>query len=94
MSQQRFFEMLNRQPRIEKRWDQQNSSLKIEAFEQALGVMSSGEVQMAKFFASVWFHNNKAYGFDLAGCGVLSGYRWQKANYGMDSQTILAITAP
>lgn len=66
MSQQRFFEMLSRQPRIEKLWDQQNSSLKIEAFERALGVMSSGEVQMAKFFASVWFHNNKTYGFDLA----------------------------
>ncbi|WP_241086832.1 hypothetical protein [Candidatus Vondammii sp. HM_W22] len=47
-------------------WDKKNQSLNLQDFENALGVMSSGEVQRAKFFASIWFHNNKTYGFDLA----------------------------
>lgn len=61
----RFFEMLNKVPAIADLWDVKRRSLKLEEFEQALGVMSSGEAQMAKFFASVWFHHNEDYGFDL-----------------------------
>ena len=37
----------------------------INKFEDALGVMSSGERHMAKFFAAVWFNDNQKYGFDL-----------------------------
>ena len=65
MSQQRFFNMLNRVPRIKSLWDEQKKELKIEEFESQLCVMSSGEIAMAKFFASLWFHNNNKYGFDL-----------------------------
>lgn len=65
MSYDRFFVMLSRVPRIAPLWNKDTRSLNVERFENALGVMSSGEVQMAKFFASVWYHNNGDYGFDL-----------------------------
>lgn len=65
MSQKRFFKMLQQVPRISHLWDEDKRELKIKLFERELGVMSSGEVVMAEFFASLWFHNNKRYGFDL-----------------------------
>jgi len=64
-SRDRFFMLLERVPRSAALWDKDSNSLNIEAFEQALGVMSQGEVQMAKFFASVWFNTNDQYGFDV-----------------------------
>ena len=63
--QARFFLMLNHVPRIAELWDIENRELKVESFEKALGVMSSGEIHIAKFFAAVWFHDNQRYGFDL-----------------------------
>lgn len=65
MSHERFFDMLDRVPRIRSLWDKESGNLDVEKFENELGVMSSGEIHMAKFFASLWFHNNKRYGFDL-----------------------------
>ena len=65
MSQQRFFNMLNRVPRIKSLWDEQKKIIKIKEFEAALGVMSPGEIAIAEFFASLWFNNNNKYGFDL-----------------------------
>lgn len=65
MSKQRFFEMVGRYPRISHLWDVVEGELKPDLFESELAVMSSGEVQIAKFFASVWFHDNSRYGFDL-----------------------------
>ena len=64
MSQEKFFKMLDRVPRISNLWDKK-SGLEIERFESQLCVMSSGEVHIAKFFASIWFNNNNRYGFDL-----------------------------
>ncbi|MDH5396210.1 MAG: hypothetical protein OEW97_08025 [Gammaproteobacteria bacterium] len=63
--QARFFILLDRVPYLHHLWDIENNEILIGEFEQALGVMSSGEVHMAKFFASLWFHNNTRYGFDL-----------------------------
>ncbi|MDH5327637.1 MAG: WGR domain-containing protein [Gammaproteobacteria bacterium] len=63
--QKEFFLMLERVPRISHLWDIEKKALKVELFEAELGVMSSGEVHLAKFFASLWFHNNQRYGFDL-----------------------------
>lgn len=65
-----FFLMLQKVPRIAHLWDAEKKgtltgTLNVELFESELGVMSSGEVQMALFFASVWFHSNSRYGFDL-----------------------------
>ena len=65
MSQQRFFNMLNQVPRIKSLWDEQKRELKIDGFEDEVWFMSPGEQAMAKFFASLWFHNNDKYGFDL-----------------------------
>ena len=62
---QRFFGMLDRVPRIKHLWDKDKRELNIELFERELGVMSHGEVHMAKFFAALWLHNNTRYGFDL-----------------------------
>ena len=65
MSNERFFMMLERAPRLKRFWDKDKKILDINAFEHALGVMSSSEMQIAKFFASVWINNNTKYGFDL-----------------------------
>ena len=63
--QEEFFLMLERVPRICHLWDIEKKALNVELFEAKLGVMSSGEVHLAKFFASLWFHSNQRYGFDL-----------------------------
>ena len=64
-SSDRFFNLLAQMPRCAELWDQETNSLNIAAFEQALGVMSHGEVLMAKFFAAIWFNHNEQYGFDV-----------------------------
>lgn len=65
MSHERFFKMLDRVPRIKHLWNKHNGKIDQKAFEAELSVMSSGEVQIAKFLASLWFHDNTRYGFDL-----------------------------
>ena len=65
MSQDKFFNMLSKVPRLEHLWDKEKRSLDVPSFEAELNVLSSGEVHMAKFFAAVWFGNNTQYGFDL-----------------------------
>jgi len=62
---QRFFDMLEKVPRISHLWDIDKRELKVQLFVRELGVMSPGEVHIAKFFASVWFGSNELYGFDL-----------------------------
>lgn len=64
-SNEKFFDLLESAPRSAILWDKTSKSLNTDAFERALGVMSHGEVQMAKFFAAVWFNNNDQYGFDI-----------------------------
>lgn len=59
-------EMVDRCPRVASLWDRKSNSLNVELFEEELDVMSSSERAMAQFFASVWFHNNTLYGFDLS----------------------------
>ena len=65
MSQDRFFNLLATVPRIQGFWNQEKKELNVDLFESSLGVMSPAESHMAKFFASLWFHNNSRYGFDL-----------------------------
>ena len=65
MSQKRFFEMLKQVPRIKHLWSEEKKEIILDVFEKELSVMSPGEVYMAKFFASVWFGDNRRYGFDL-----------------------------
>jgi hypothetical protein len=76
----RFFKMLDTYPRIAGLWDRENRSLDIEHFEKELKLMSSGERHLAKFFAGIWFGDNR-YGFDpieavhaLSDRGVISNW--------------------
>jgi len=61
----RFFLMLQKAPRIAELWSPQTAELRIERFERALNVMSSGECLLAQFFAAVWFNRADRYGFDV-----------------------------
>lgn len=63
MSQDRFFADLAKVPRISGHWNKEKRELKVSAFEADIGVMSSGEAHLAKFFAGVWLGQNQ-YSFD------------------------------
>jgi len=65
MGYERFYQLLDRVPRIAHLWDREKNEIIVDLFERELGVMSPSEVHMAKFFAAVWFNNNERYGFDL-----------------------------
>lgn len=68
MSQERFFSMLERVPRIRHLWARERG-LRSDLFESELGVLSQGEAHMARFFISVWWNGNRncpeAWRFDL-----------------------------
>lgn len=78
MSYNHFYAMLDRVPRVSGLWDRETNSLRVEEFEEALGVMSKGEAAMARFFASVWFNNNERYGFDLADVAATLDPEWRQ----------------
>lgn len=63
-NQERFFLLLEEVPFLLQFWHKGSRTLKDEQFENALGVMSPGEVQIAKFFASVWCNSNDRFQFD------------------------------
>lgn len=63
--QLRFFNMLMPFHRFRHHWNQLDQSLDIESFEEDLGLMSSGEQHIAKFFASIWLKDNERFPFDL-----------------------------
>ncbi|MEB7048989.1 hypothetical protein NA882_22815, partial [Escherichia coli] len=54
-NQERFRELVSRYPTLYALWDWERKEIKIEAFREALGVLSSGEYIMAVFFAGIWF---------------------------------------
>jgi len=65
-SVERFYGMISEFPDISVFWGGSScTELDVEKFEDSLGYMSSGEVFLMKFFASVWFGNNSSYGFDV-----------------------------
>lgn len=68
-SQDRFFSELEKVPRVATFWDKEKRKLQLDAFEVELGLLSSGEAVMAKFFAAVWFHNDR-YLFDIVEAGA------------------------
>lgn len=75
---ERFFKMIDQIPRIAHLWDREKREIKLDQFEYELGVMSSSEVHMAKFFAAVWFNNNNLYGFDLVSAAGDVDFAWLK----------------
>lgn len=62
---ERFFALLDRVPRLLSLWDREAKELRVDAFDNALPVLSTGEYLMAKFFAAVWFGNGGRYAFDV-----------------------------
>lgn len=64
-NQERFYRMIEKWPAIAKFWNKDEDTLDIEAFEQALSVLSHGEFHLATFFAAIWFGNNNKYPFDI-----------------------------
>ena len=67
--QLQFYKLVSRYPRIAALWNWEERSLNIPAYEQALSVMSRGEVTLARFFAGLWLWNDKERAvniFDLA----------------------------
>jgi hypothetical protein len=65
-SHKRFYDLLERCPRIRHLWDKERAEIKVDLFERELGVMSIGEAHLARFMASVWYGDNQRYGFDLS----------------------------
>lgn len=72
MSHTNFFALLSRHRRIAHLWNQETRELHIDLFKKELRVMSDAECDLAMFFASVWFGDNRrlkkltgAAGFDL-----------------------------
>lgn len=60
-SQRRFFELINKYPRISYLWDMEKNEVNVEAYKKNIAVMSSGEKALATFFMSVWTGNNKQF---------------------------------
>lgn len=63
---ERFWEMLDKCPRISGLWNRETRALDVERLENELGGLSSGEAYMARFLAGVWL-NKDDYGFNLIG---------------------------
>ena len=61
---EKFYSVINQFDFLKHLWDQTNHEIRINALEERLGTMSSGEVHLAKFMTAVWYHRNK-YDFDL-----------------------------
>jgi hypothetical protein len=65
MSQDRFFTLLDRVPRITHLWDRDERELNMALFDRSLDVMSPSECHLARFFVAVWFGDSRRYGFDF-----------------------------
>lgn len=61
--QRHFKELLQRYPRFVSYWDFDNRTCELEAVERDIGVMSSGEQIMLRFFVAVWLHDNGKFDF-------------------------------
>lgn len=63
-SEQRHFKhMLSAYPRFTRYWDFESRDCRLDAIDQDIGAMSSGEQIMLRFFASVWLGETRE--FDL-----------------------------
>ena len=65
ISQQRFFYFMQEKADfLLPYWDMSERLMHDEKLEEAMGFWSSGEIQLAKFFAGLWLHKNR-YDFDI-----------------------------
>jgi hypothetical protein len=63
-SQHRFFELLEQAAWLRPYWDREERACRIDRLTAAMDVWSEGEQHLARFFAMVWFGQNRL-GFDL-----------------------------
>lgn len=69
--QQKFYELVSQYPKISALWDWKGRTFRIDAYNQALKVMSKHEITLANFFAGLWSDNNKGVDiFAVAQLGV------------------------
>lgn len=59
-----FYNVVNQFNFLKPLWDQAKHEIRLEAFENRLGTMSTGEKYLACFMANIWFHENR-YDFSL-----------------------------
>lgn len=57
--QRKFAELLEQVPRITEFWDFEKRECKLEDIRNALGVLSTGEAHMLRFFASIWLSSDE-----------------------------------
>lgn len=62
--QRQFHEMLSPYPQLAKYWNFQNRDCDLDAIEKAIGVLSTGEQHMLRFFVALWLGENRLH-FDL-----------------------------
>ena len=80
-SMDRFFVLLGQVPRIARLWNQEKRELDIELYEASLGVLSTGEAHMARFFASVWLGGSGGtdlYSFNLVDAASSLEPEWRR----------------
>lgn len=84
---EKFYSVINQFDYLKPLWDQVNHEIRLEAFNDRLGTMSTGEMYLAKFMANIWFHDER-YNFSLIDAmGALYGHfkapieDWVKAPY-------------
>lgn len=72
-AREKFYNVINQFDYLKPLWDQKNHKIRLNAFNDRLETMSTGEEYLAKFMANVWFHNDR-YNFSLTDAmGTLHG---------------------
>ena len=70
---EKFYSVINQFHYLKPLWDQENHEIRLEAFEDRLGTLSTGEGYLARFMANIWFHKDR-YNFSLIDAmGILHG---------------------
>ena len=71
---EKFYSVVNQFDYLKPLWDQVNHEIRLEAFENRLATMSTGEKYLALFMANIWFHDDR-YPFSLIDAmGTLYGH--------------------
>lgn len=78
MSQQQFFALLKPHTRIAHLWSEEKAELDVDQFEKELGVLSTSEAHLARFFAAVWAGSDRRFPFDFVGAMSRLDARGQK----------------
>lgn len=76
-NQLQFMEFIKKHnPELLRFWDWEDRSFLADLVEKEMGVLSTGEQHMLKFYLGIWRHKNE-FGFDL----IQAGLHLDSANY-------------